>query len=156
MCTQLRCWWLSLESVLRVFVHIDSDKLITMVIIVINSNFYPGMLIQEEYFYYQRASLYVTILFAKVHPTLWIFIQMLSEVAVDSQRKLFFYHSLCSLYSWRYRNLGNLPHVLQHQDYQLANTGFAYDYQLIDVQDFNGVGESEPTPYFYQVSRSSF
>lgn len=58
--------------------------------------------------------------------------------------------SLCSLYSWRYRNLGNLPHVLQHQDYQLANTGFAYDYQLIDVQDFNGVGESEPTPYFYQ------
>ena len=59
--------------------------------------------------------------------------------------------SLCSLYSWRYDNLGNLPHVLQSPEYQVANSGFAYDYQLIDVQDFNGIGESEPTPYFYQV-----
>jgi len=58
--------------------------------------------------------------------------------------------SLCSLYSWRYDNLGNLPHVLQSPEYQVANSGFAYDYQLIDVQDFNGIGESEPTPYFYQ------
>ena len=59
--------------------------------------------------------------------------------------------SLCSLYSWRYDHLGNLPHVLQQREYQLANPGFSYDYQLINVEDFNGVGESEPTPYFYQV-----
>eukprot|EP00794_Sanderia_malayensis_P020020 gene20019-21981_t len=58
--------------------------------------------------------------------------------------------SLCSLYSWRYDRLGNLPHVLQQPEYQLANAGFAYDYQLIDVGNFNGVGESEPNPYFYQ------
>lgn len=37
-------------------------------------------------------------------------------------------------------------------EFQLANPGFAHDFQLIDVQDFNGVGESEPNPYFYQVS----
>uniref|UniRef100_A0A8C2HN02 Aquarius intron-binding spliceosomal factor n=1 Tax=Cyprinus carpio TaxID=7962 RepID=A0A8C2HN02_CYPCA len=36
--------------------------------------------------------------------------------------------SLCNLYNWRYKQLGNLPH------------------------DFNGVGESEPNPYFYLVS----
>lgn len=35
-------------------------------------------------------------------------------------------------------------------EYLTANAGFAYDFQLIDVQDFNFVGESEPSPYFYQ------
>ena len=58
--------------------------------------------------------------------------------------------SICSLYNWRYRNLGNLPHVLNHPDYKVANAGFSYDYQLIDVGDFNGVGESQPSPFFYQ------
>lgn len=58
--------------------------------------------------------------------------------------------SICNLYKWRYKNLGNLKHVENSLEYQLANPGFAYDFQLIDVQDFNGVGESEPSPYFYQ------
>ncbi|KAF7252091.1 RNA helicase aquarius [Varanus komodoensis] len=31
-----------------------------------------------------------------------------------------------------------------------ANAGFLYDFQLINVEDFHGVGESEPNPYFYQ------
>lgn len=48
--------------------------------------------------------------------------------------------------------MGNLNHVEQWNEYQRANAGFAYDFQLIDVDDFNGVGESEPNPYFYQVS----
>ena len=59
--------------------------------------------------------------------------------------------SLCCLYKWRYRNLGDLPHVLSLSEYKLANAGMLYDYQLIDVQDFNGVGETEPTPHFIQV-----
>jgi len=58
--------------------------------------------------------------------------------------------SICSLYNWRYRALGNLPHVLNHPDYKVANAGFSYDYQLINVPDFNGVGESQPSPFFYQ------
>ncbi|XP_065057639.1 RNA helicase aquarius-like [Rhopilema esculentum] len=58
--------------------------------------------------------------------------------------------SLCALYSWRYNHLGDLPHVIRTKEYQLANPGFVYDFQLIDVGDFNGVGETEPTPYFYQ------
>ena len=55
-----------------------------------------------------------------------------------------------SLYNWRYKNLGNLPHVLNHPDYQTANAGFSFDYQLVNVPDFNGVGESQPSPFFYQ------
>lgn len=60
--------------------------------------------------------------------------------------------SICNLYKWRYKKLGNLAHVQNWPEYQLASTGFSYDFQLIDVQDFNSVGESEPSPYFYQVS----
>ena len=55
----------------------------------------------------------------------------------------FVFESLCNLYNWRYKNLGNLPHV------QLL----LYDFQLINVEDFQGVGESEPNPYFYQVRK---
>jgi len=58
--------------------------------------------------------------------------------------------SICSLYNWRYKALGNLPHVLNHTDYQVANAGFSFDYQLINVPDFNGIGESQPSPFFYQ------
>jgi intron-binding protein aquarius len=58
--------------------------------------------------------------------------------------------AICSLYRWRYQNLGDLPHVLHDQEYVTANSGFAFDYQLVDVGDFNGVGESEPVPHFYQ------
>lgn len=63
------------------------------------------------------------------------------------------FYSICNLYKWRYKKLGNLSHVETWPEYKRANAGFAYDFQLIDVGDFNGVGESEPNPYFYQVSK---
>ena len=59
--------------------------------------------------------------------------------------------SLCQLYKWRYKTLGDLPHVTRWADYLVANPGMLYDYQLVDVGDLNGVGESEPTPHFIQV-----
>ncbi|CAB4062074.1 AQR [Lepeophtheirus salmonis] len=58
--------------------------------------------------------------------------------------------SLCSLYNWRYKSLGNLHHVLENNEYLNANGGFSFDYQLINVADFQGVGESQPSPFFYQ------
>ncbi|KAF0312815.1 RNA helicase aquarius [Amphibalanus amphitrite] len=58
--------------------------------------------------------------------------------------------SICSLYNWRYKVLGDLPHVQQRAEYQRANAGFCFDYQVVNVEDFNGVGESEPSPYFFQ------
>ena len=60
--------------------------------------------------------------------------------------------SLCELYRWRYDKLGNLPHVLQSHEYQTANAGFQFDCQLINVEDYKGTGETQPNPYFYQVS----
>lgn len=58
--------------------------------------------------------------------------------------------SICQLYKWRYKNLGDLTHILQWPEYKKANPGFAFDYQLINVGEFNDVGETEPNPYFYQ------
>ncbi|XP_045537954.1 RNA helicase aquarius [Papilio machaon] len=58
--------------------------------------------------------------------------------------------SICNLYRWRYRALGDLGHVLRLPEYRAANAGLRHDFQLIDVADFNGAGETEPSPYFYQ------
>eukprot|EP01101_Sappina_pedata_P005157 TRINITY_DN2308_c0_g2_i1.p1 TRINITY_DN2308_c0_g2~~TRINITY_DN2308_c0_g2_i1.p1 ORF type:complete len:734 (+),score=279.98 TRINITY_DN2308_c0_g2_i1:272-2203(+) len=58
--------------------------------------------------------------------------------------------SLASLYSWKYHNLKNLPTVTTGNEFQLANAGFEFDYQMIDVQDYQGKGEFEPNQYFYQ------
>ncbi|RFU35852.1 hypothetical protein B7463_g493, partial [Scytalidium lignicola] len=58
--------------------------------------------------------------------------------------------SIASLYQWRYRNLGNLPLVYTSPEFQTANAGFKYDFQFIQVPDYKGRGESEPTPHFIQ------
>lgn len=58
--------------------------------------------------------------------------------------------SIAELYNWRYKKLGNLPNVVQNPEFSVANAGFVHEYQLIDVHDYDGKGESEPTPYFYQ------
>lgn len=57
---------------------------------------------------------------------------------------------IASLYSWRYKALGNLDHVQKSDEFQLANSGFANTFQIINVDDFEGRGESSPTAYFYQ------
>ncbi|RAL67448.1 hypothetical protein DID88_008203 [Monilinia fructigena] len=48
------------------------------------------------------------------------------------------------------KNLGNLPIVSTTPEYQTANAGFKYDYQFIQVPDYKGKGEMEPTPHFIQ------
>jgi len=58
--------------------------------------------------------------------------------------------SIAELYKWRYNNLGNLPSVLSTPEFQIANPGFKFDYQFIDVPDYKGKGESEPSPHFIQ------
>ncbi|KAK5629587.1 hypothetical protein RRF57_005302 [Xylaria bambusicola] len=58
--------------------------------------------------------------------------------------------SIAALYQWRYPNLGNLPHVESLQEFQTANAGFKYEYQFINVPDYKGHGEVEPTPHFIQ------
>jgi intron-binding protein aquarius len=58
--------------------------------------------------------------------------------------------SICDLYKWRYKKLDDLKHVLEWPEYLRANPGFVHDYQLINVENYNNVGESEPMPHFYQ------
>lgn len=58
--------------------------------------------------------------------------------------------SIACLYNWRYRDLGDLQAVLQGSEYIKSNPALTYDYQFIDVPDFQGKGESQPSPYYYQ------
>lgn len=57
---------------------------------------------------------------------------------------------IANLFSWRYHNLGNLEHVISSEVYNLANPGFAHTFQVIDVGDYEGRGETCPSAYFYQ------
>jgi intron-binding protein aquarius len=68
---------------------------------------------------------------------------------------------IAALYSWRYRalqrgpslssSLRNLPFIDSFEGpYKYANPGFLHNFQLIDVGDFKGRGESCPTAHFYQ------
>ncbi|KAG8415110.1 hypothetical protein J3458_008990 [Metarhizium acridum] len=58
--------------------------------------------------------------------------------------------SIAKLYQWRYPKLDNLPHVQNQAEYLRGNAGFKFDYQFINVPDYKGHGESEPTPHFIQ------
>ena len=57
--------------------------------------------------------------------------------------------TIAELYKWRYEKLDNLPNVLTEPEFLRANAGFSYEYQFIDVGDYKGVGESQPSPYFF-------
>ncbi|KAL5700077.1 hypothetical protein ACHQM5_025575 [Ranunculus cassubicifolius] len=57
---------------------------------------------------------------------------------------------IAKLYNWRYRDLGDLPYVQEQPIFHRANPGFCYEYQLVNVPDYNGRGESSPSPYFFQ------
>lgn len=46
--------------------------------------------------------------------------------------------------------MGDLPSVKEEAIFYRANAGFSYDYQLVDVPDYHGRGESAPSPWFYQ------
>ncbi|KAB2627442.1 intron-binding protein aquarius-like [Pyrus ussuriensis x Pyrus communis] len=58
--------------------------------------------------------------------------------------------SIAKLYNWRYRDLGDLLYVKEGAIFHRANSGFSYEYQLVDVPDYHGRGESTRSPYFFQ------
>jgi intron-binding protein aquarius len=58
--------------------------------------------------------------------------------------------AMAALYSWRYKNLGDLPAIGTSEAYIAANAGLAHTFQLINVEDFQGKGEMTPTPHFFQ------
>ncbi|KAK6543254.1 hypothetical protein TWF694_000017 [Orbilia ellipsospora] len=58
--------------------------------------------------------------------------------------------TIAELYSWRYPKLGNLTCLHQQEEFLCANAGFQHEFQFIDVGDFKGKGEQEPSPHFIQ------
>jgi intron-binding protein aquarius len=58
--------------------------------------------------------------------------------------------TIADLYRWRYKSLTDLPIVTQDEKYVFANAGFRFVFQFINVEDFEGVGESQPSPHFIQ------
>ena len=58
--------------------------------------------------------------------------------------------SIAELYKWRYPHLTNLPLVTTAPEFVTANAGFRHDYQFIDVPDYKGKGETEPSSHFIQ------
>lgn len=40
--------------------------------------------------------------------------------------------TISGLYSWRYKMLGNLPHIYSYPEFKVANAGFFYDHQVRD------------------------
>lgn len=58
--------------------------------------------------------------------------------------------SLAQLYKWRYPTLTNLSFTSIDPEFTLANPGFRHEFQFINVPDYKGSGETEPTPHFIQ------
>jgi intron-binding protein aquarius len=61
---------------------------------------------------------------------------------------------ICALYSWRYSTAGgsltNLPVIEQDSRFRLSNVGFRRTFQFINVENFDGRGESCSSPFMYQ------
>jgi intron-binding protein aquarius len=57
---------------------------------------------------------------------------------------------IAELFRWRYHGLGDLAAVETGEEFKQANAGFQFDYQFINVPDYQGTGEHEPTPHFIQ------
>lgn len=58
--------------------------------------------------------------------------------------------SLSKLYSWNYEGLGNLSHTLTNGEFKVANPGLRHEFQMINVEDYNGRGEHCPELHFFQ------
>ncbi|KAI9017296.1 hypothetical protein BC832DRAFT_544132 [Gaertneriomyces semiglobifer] len=58
--------------------------------------------------------------------------------------------SIAALYAWKYPGLHDLPSVSESRQYQMANPGFAFDYQLINVRNYKNRGETEPVRHHIQ------
>lgn len=43
-----------------------------------------------------------------------------------------------------------MNNVLNSKEYLFANSGLLYTFQVVDVPDFQGKGETTPSPYYYQ------
>ncbi|OMJ25790.1 Intron-binding protein aquarius [Smittium culicis] len=57
---------------------------------------------------------------------------------------------ITNLFRWAYNSLGDLQKTHEDPEFKISNPGFAFNYQLIDVNSQSSKGESEPSRHFYQ------
>ena len=88
--------------------------------------------------------------FANLEQSLFLRLVRLGVPTIELDRQGRARPSIAELYKWRYKNLDNLSNVLTDFEFLTANAGFRYEYQFIDVPDYKGQGESQPSPYFIQ------
>ena len=88
--------------------------------------------------------------FAKLEQSLFLRLVRLGVPTINLDHQGRARPSIAELYKWRYPDLKNLANVLSEPEYLHANAGFKYDYQFIDVPDYKGCGESQPTSHFIQ------
>jgi intron-binding protein aquarius len=88
--------------------------------------------------------------FANLEQSLFLRLVRLGVPTINLDRQGRARPSIAELYKWRYPRLDNLPNVLNETEFLQANAGFRYDYQFINVGDYKGVGESQPSPHFFQ------
>lgn len=88
--------------------------------------------------------------FANLEQSLFLRLVRLGVPAINLDHQGRARSSIAELYKWRYPNLKDLPNVLSEPEYRCANAGFKYDYQFIEVPDYKGSGESQPSPHFIQ------
>lgn len=70
------------------------------------------------------------------------------QVQLDQQGRA--RKAIADLYRWRYKALGDLPSIAKEERFSQAVAGFARPFQLVDVGELNGVGESAPLPHYIQ------
>ncbi|KAL9122845.1 MAG: hypothetical protein Q9187_000602 [Circinaria calcarea] len=88
--------------------------------------------------------------FANLEQSLFLRLVRLGVPIISLDRQGRARPSIAELYKWRYEKLGDLPNVLNGVEYKQANAGFQYDYQFINVPDYKGAGEVQPSPHFIQ------
>ena len=88
--------------------------------------------------------------YANLEQSLFLRLIRLGVPTIDLDRQGRARPSIAQLYRWRYPGLGNLPVVENSPEFKLANAGLRYDYQFINVPDYRGQGEREPSPHFIQ------
>ncbi|KZF22773.1 intron-binding protein aquarius [Xylona heveae TC161] len=88
--------------------------------------------------------------YANLEQSLFLRLVRLGVPTIDLDRQGRARPSIAELYRWRYKQLGDLPAVEEQPEFRLANAGFRYDFQFINVTDYKGKGEMEPTPHFIQ------
>lgn len=88
--------------------------------------------------------------FANLEQSLFLRLVRLGVPTINLDRQGRARPSIAELYKWRYSKLDNLPSVLTEPEFLHSNAGFKYDYQFINVDDYKGRGESQPSPHFFQ------